>query len=99
VNAGESAKVRLSSAFQVQALVTAGKRDEAKKSIAAFAAAEQASPPDPRWRLLNAYGASMILHESDKIWTEDTGHRTPFGQLGTFQGTAASAPEADPFKE
>jgi hypothetical protein len=100
VNAGESAKVRLSAAFEVQADVTAGRRDEAKKAIAAFAAAEQASAPDPKWRLLDAYGASMILHESDKIWTEDTGHRTPFGQLGTFHGAAAPPPpESDPFKE
>ena len=27
-------------------------------------------------KLLDANGYSMNLHESDKIWTEETGHRT-----------------------
>jgi hypothetical protein len=98
---GEATHVRLASAFQVQAAVSAGRADDARKAIAAFAAALQSAPSDPKWKLLDAYAASIVLHESDKLWIEDTGHRTPFGQLGTFQvKTPAAGPaDADPFKE
>jgi hypothetical protein len=98
---GEDSNVRLASAFQVQTAVTAGRSDDARKIIAAFAAVLQAKPADPKWRLLDAYGASMILHESDKIWTEETGHRTPSGKLGTFEvpASATEATEPDPFRE
>ena len=26
----------------------------------------------------------MIVAVSDRLWVENTGHRTPMGQLGTF---------------
>jgi hypothetical protein len=99
VKIGNGSNVRLATAFEVQSNVTAGRREEAKKAITAFAA--QTTPADPHWRLLDAYGAGMIQHESDKIWIEDTGHRTPYGQLGTFQQSASQAPPPgdDPFKE
>ncbi len=97
---GAAMNVRLASAFQIQGAVTAGKADLARQLIAAFAATVQAAPSDPHWKLLDAYGTNMITHESDKIWTEETGHRTPFNALGTFQNSAA-APEKEenPFAE
>jgi hypothetical protein len=99
VHTGEAARVRLASAFQVQANVTAGRADEARKGITAFAQAETTAC-DPKWRLLDGYAASMVLHESDKFWIEDTGHRTPFGQLGSFETKApAEGADVDPFKE
>ncbi len=53
-------------------------------AIAAHAASLEATPPAKAWRLLDRYATYLIRHESDRIWTQATGHRTPEGALGTF---------------
>jgi hypothetical protein len=79
---GEASAVRLARALQVQTVLAAGRTEEAKQAIAAHAASLDKTPAHAEWRLLDQMGTAMIQHESDKIWTQDTGHRTPLGSLG-----------------
>ena len=92
---GEEAGVRLSRAFQVVALAGAGKEEALRHAIAAHAASLDERPPDPRWRLLDRFATLMIRHQSDRIWTNARGHRTPLGALGTFPDREDEAVDTD----
>jgi hypothetical protein len=87
-SAGEATGLRLARAFQVQALSTAGREEELRTAIAAAAAAfaitSGPGAQDPSWALLDGYARRLILHESDKRWVAEKGHRTPAGAFGTF---------------
>lgn len=92
---GAAARVRLASAFAAQTAATVGDRARLEAAIAELAELRRASPPDPDFAMLDEYGTLLVQHESDKIWTEEEGHRTPFGELGTFPGAAEEAPPLD----
>lgn len=95
---GEGAGVRLARAFQVQAAGAVGRDDLLREKVTAHAASLAATPASPEWRLLDAYGTTLIRHESDRIWTKHTGHRTPLGVFGEFPG-APAAPVDDSLLE
>ncbi|MEO9702482.1 MAG: hypothetical protein ABJF99_14390, partial [Marinobacter alexandrii] len=42
------------------------------------------TPANADWRFVDAMATNMIVAISDRLWVENTGHRTPLGQLGTF---------------
>ena len=42
------------------------------------------TPANEDWRFVDAMATDMIVAVSDRLWVENTGHRTPMGQLGTF---------------
>lgn len=90
---GDAAHVRLARAFLAQAAAGAGKTDLLKEAIVDQAAALAAHPADPDYALLDRYGTLIVLHESDKLWTRETGHRTPAGAFGTFASEAT--PQVD----
>ena len=92
---GETAGVRFARAFQVQILDSTGRTDEVRAAIAAHAASLETTPSDPDWELLDSYATRMILHISDRAWTTDRGHRTPFGALGTFYQPPPEVEEYD----
>jgi hypothetical protein len=52
------------------------------------AASLEATPSHGSWRMLDAYATAMIQHQSDKIWIEAKGHRTPHGKLGELPADA-----------
>lgn len=81
---GEKAGVRLASAIAAQATASAGKREELEVIVKAFGASKKATPAAAEWRLIDAIATRQIEAISDRLWTEDKGHRTPFGGLGTF---------------
>jgi hypothetical protein len=81
---GEEQGVRLARAFQVQILDASGREEELRAAITEHAASVASTPADPQWLLLDTYATQMILHISDRIWTQERGHRTPLGGLGTF---------------
>lgn len=87
---GDKAGVRLARALQVQALGMAGRREEQHRALVGLADGIEAQDANPRWRLLDATGTLIALHESDKMWTKATGHRTPAGKLGTFDSVKES---------
>lgn len=78
---GDRAGVRLARAFQIQALSALGQEEVLGAALRDYAKALE-NPPDEQWRLLDRYGTLMVLHESDKIWTSEKGHRTPAAQFG-----------------
>ena len=93
---GERYRIRLANAFAILVHAAAGHEQQLRQSIKQAAHSFNTAPADGAWRLLDAYAARMITHESDKLWTAATGHRTPFAALGTFwNDAAASAPGDD----
>jgi hypothetical protein len=93
---GDAAQVRLARAFQVQTLATVGDTDALRAAITAHATAQAADTRtrDPRG-LLNSYANLLIQHESDRLWMDEVGHRTPAGALGTFPVDPESALEIE----
>ncbi|MBX2798492.1 MAG: hypothetical protein KTR31_12500 [Myxococcales bacterium] len=95
---GDVSGARVARAMQVLIGANSGKTDVVEQGIRAFAAVD--APPDPDWVLLDAYGAAVVLHQSDLLWVADRGHRTE--TLGVLPSDGASIPEAlagddDPF--
>ena len=82
-----------SRAIQIESLSTAGRLDEVKAAITAYAQARAASPVNKEYRLLDMNAHLIVQQMSDRIWTRETGHRTPIGALGTFPGSSQAAPE------
>jgi hypothetical protein len=88
---GEQHRIRLANAFAILVHAAAGHEKQVRADIKQAAHSFNTCPGDGAWRLLDAYAARMITHESDKLWTAATGHRTPFAALGTFWNDAAVA--------
>ena len=89
---GDAQGVRLARAFWVQANGAAGHDAAVRAGLMQQAAALKSRPANPAWRLLDSYATRMITHESDKLWTAATGHRTPYGELGAFWDAPQPSP-------
>ncbi|MEZ4427834.1 MAG: hypothetical protein R3A51_09135 [Nannocystaceae bacterium] len=83
---GERRRVWLARALEVQAAGAAGRDELLRAAIEEHARAAARGPGDPDLALLNSFAAGIIRHESDRIWMNATGHRTPLVALGTFPG-------------
>ena len=81
---GTAAGVRLAHVFHAIAALNKGDDAMVRAVIRAHAKSLEATPPDEDWRFVDAMATDMILAVSDRLWVENTGHRTPLGQLGTF---------------
>jgi hypothetical protein len=81
---GQEKGLRLAGAFRTQIAATAGKTDELRSAIREHAAAVRGKPALEAYRTLDRYATMLVEHESDKLWTQATGHRTPVGSFGTF---------------
>ncbi|MEE2787873.1 MAG: hypothetical protein VX589_11085 [Myxococcota bacterium] len=81
---GDQKGVRLARAIRLKALQGGGKATELKAAIAEFGSKNKAFKVSAKWKAMDEMAALMARHLSDLIWTEKTGHRTPFGALGTF---------------
>ncbi len=76
---GDEAGVSMARALLVQSARAAGQKE---RMCAALAAQEEALRQTPRadpWRLLDRYGQVMMRFENDITWTQERGHRAPFG--------------------
>jgi hypothetical protein len=81
---GQEQGLRLAGAFLAQIAATAGRGELLRRAIKEHAAARRERPPLPAYLTLDNYATNLVEHESDKLWTQATGHRTPVGSLGTF---------------
>lgn len=81
---GEAAGVRLPHVFHAIAAVNAGDEDRIKGVIRDHARSLEETPPNPDWRFVDAMATNIMVAISDRLWVENTGHRTPLGQLGRF---------------
>lgn len=81
---GEEAGVRLSHVFHALAATNKGDEAQVKAVIRQHAESLDTRAPNEDWAFVDAMATSMIIAISDRLWIENTGHRTPLGQLGTF---------------
>lgn len=81
---GEAKGVRLAHVFYAMAADAKNKPDRVRKAIKRHVAAIKAKPANPKYVNLDAMATAQLREMSDILWTKATGHRTPFGELGTF---------------
>jgi len=81
---GEEARVRLPNVMYAMAAFTNGKNDLVKDIIRRHADQVKKHPADPEYMLIDTTATLQLQALSDRLWTENTGHRTPMGGLGTF---------------
>lgn len=81
---GKQAGVRLGHVFQ--AIAAGNKGDEAlvKAVIRDHAESLKNDDANEEWRFVDAMATNMLVAMSDRLWVENTGHRTPMGQFGSF---------------
>ncbi|MBI5482763.1 MAG: hypothetical protein HY906_28165 [Deltaproteobacteria bacterium] len=99
--AGQEKGLRLAGAFLAQIAANAGKSDTLRTGIREHAAAVRNKPALEAYRTLDRYATMLVEHESDKLWTQATGHRTPVGSFGTFPEDETKPPggESDDKKD
>lgn len=85
--------VRLGSALYAMAAYSKGDDARLKQAIRDFVA--NSKNVNPNYKLLDSIAASMIEGLSDRLWTQATGKRTPYGELGTFWDDAKAQPKVD----
>jgi len=85
---GERDGVRLGHVIWAMASVNSGDTASAKRAIRDFSSPPPDFAPNPKYRILDAVAGEILLAVSDRIWTEQTGHRTPVSGLGTFPDDA-----------
>ncbi|MDI9243951.1 hypothetical protein [Marinobacter sp. CHS3-4] len=81
---GEAAGVRISHVFHAIAAQNKSDEERLRDVIRSHAEATEETPPNEQWQFVDAMATQMIVAISDRMWMENTGHRTPMGQLGTF---------------
>lgn len=81
---GEEAGVRLPHVFHAIAAINKGDQNLVKDVIREHAQSLEETPANEDWLFVDAMATNMIVAISDRLWVENTGHRTPLGQLGTF---------------
>jgi len=96
--AGETSGVRVARALGVMVAANAGETEVISNGIAAHASSNDSHSQDPAWALLDEYAAVISLHQSDLVWTEARGYRTPsFGELPVDESLPAPSEGDDPF--
>jgi hypothetical protein len=96
-DAGDTSGVRIARALQVLVAANAGRTDVVDSGLRAHAASIAGTPQSADFALLDEYARLVDLHQSDVLWTEATGHRTPV--FGTLPGDdKPAAPPPDPFE-
>lgn len=81
---GEHDGVRLGHVIWAMASVNSGDTANAKRAIRDFSSVGDSYVPNPKYRILDTIAGDIMLAISDRIWTEQAGHRTPIRGLGTF---------------
>lgn len=81
---GEAAGVRLPHVFHAIAALNKGDEPLLREVIREHAESLEQDPANEDWRFVDAMATNIIVAISDRMWVENTGHRTPLGQLGTF---------------
>jgi hypothetical protein len=81
---GEKDGVRLAHVFEALAASNANNKELLKKVIRDHAASIKSTPALKEGAMLDRMATLNIQAISDRMWTEQTGHRTPAGRLGKF---------------
>ena len=81
---GERDGVRLVQALQASLFAMQGKEERLKQVIRDHVASKIKTPSSVEFKLMDEMSTRTITIVSDKLWTQATGQRTPYGKLGTF---------------
>lgn len=81
---GERQNVRLAHVLYAIAAGAKNRPDVVRQIIKRHAQVIKAQPANPAYRLLDVMATEQLRALSDQMWTTATGHRTPFGELGSF---------------
>lgn len=90
---GEEAGVRISHVFHAMAAMNRGDNEMLRQVIRNHAESIESTPSNAEWKMVDKMSTQLIVAISDRMWMENTGHRTPFGQLGTFWDDQPEATE------
>ncbi len=85
--------VRLPSALYAMAAYSVDDEERMRKAIREFVANDDNI--NEEYTLLDALATHLIQGISDRLWTDNTGQRTPYGELGTFWDDQSDAEEID----
>lgn len=81
---GEEKGVRIVQMLEATLYAMQGDEENTKNVIRKHVKTIQETPANPELRLLDEMSTRGIRLISDKLWTQHTGQRTPFNQLGRF---------------
>lgn len=81
---GEKEGVRMVHLIKATLYATQGDEAGLKEVIRNHVAVKEEYPANPDLNLLDDMATRGLLLMSDKLWTANTGQRTPFGKFGTF---------------
>ncbi|WP_144820765.1 hypothetical protein [Marinobacter piscensis] len=80
----DEAGVRLGYVFHAIAAGNQGDEALVKSVIRRHAESLEMQPANKDWAFVDAMATNMMTAISDRLWVENTGHRTPLGRLGHF---------------
>lgn len=80
---GERKGVRLAHVMSAIAAQSTDNKERLRSVIQRFSNIDKFTP-NTDYRLLDAIAQSQVLNISDRLWTQNTGTRTPIGSLGKF---------------
>lgn len=96
--AGEQSGVRVARAIQVLVAANSGRTDIVMSGVESHGLSLDTTPRDNEWALLDEYARRVTGHQSDLIWTEDRGYRTPtFGEIPKEPEVPEEPNGPDPF--
>lgn len=81
---GKSQGVRMVQLMEAAVFSTMGDAEKTKAVIRDHVASKKQTAPNPELKILDEMATRGIRLLSDKMWTQATGQRTPYNQLGTF---------------
>jgi hypothetical protein len=93
---GEAKGVRLAHVMAAISAQSADDKDRLKSVIRRFASVKDYRP-NKEYRFLDEISVSLMQSMSDRLWTQNTGTRTPTASLGKFWDDAAAAVDVDNF--
>ena len=93
---GEIKGVRLAHVMAAISAQSADDKDRLKAIIRRFASVKDYRP-SKEYRFLDEISVSLIQSMSDRLWTQNTGTRTPTASLGKFWDDAAASVDVDNF--
>ena len=76
--------VRLPSALDALVSYNDSNMIRVREIIREHAKSVQSTASNREYRMLDVMAGDLLLEVSDRLWTENTGHRTPIGEYGTF---------------
>ena len=94
VKIGNDQGVRMVQMLQAALYAGKGDQDKLKSIIRSHVASKAEVSPIPGVKFLDEVSTMQIQLISDKIWTQATGYRTPYGKLGTFWDDKKAASSA-----